>query len=495
MTRATPLRNILPTAAILKRREPPECLYIVVDSVAFPTIDHKDGSIVKPSALHVRAKHNFTCADLTLENLRAHLVHSNCTSIESRFISAFEGEATALHAHPMCASDTSRNGSTTPHATKLIIDASKLSAGWIDTSSFGRMPVWLEHGELPKVPRVRSISSEEQEEHIKEQIARNRASRDDLRLGSAEKGQNKDTTKLQVRRTIDIRQDRQQVRSCGTTEFLPEACQQDTSPRDKTTLPFISGSKLVVAQESYSRYNLVRSSKLRDALQRSQASKPREYLHENDIDSSLVSQIQTDELVQGKSNVSETQGVDEGPSGPGQVRRKTETRRDPYKQTTERDSKNTPGMHWGKKSSLRNVSVDGNSDSLPRAERLRRARAGKKKVEFVEPDPDSQPEVESKFQQVVETILDSVMETRDTDSALDRSMQRKLELTLAGLPLSSKQSLSSDEVLSLAGMDSGPDEKAFFVRGADISESQMFVLDRGCDSRPKTRPTRGKPTS
>lgn len=151
----------------------------------------------------------------------------------------------------------------TPHATKLIINTSNLYAGWIDTSS-GRVPVWLEHGELPKVPKgvlymtpegveafeasiwicvaevrsilglkphhgqkgewlacghiprsmvnaqvvlqayqrhrdvslrpelrrsgsVRSISSEEQEDHVREQIARNRASRENLRLNALSK--------------------------------------------------------------------------------------------------------------------------------------------------------------------------------------------------------------------------------------------------------------------------------------------------------------------
>ena len=39
-----------------------------------------------------------------------------------------------------------------PHAAKLIIDTSKLQAAWIDTR-LGRVPVWLEHGELPKVPK------------------------------------------------------------------------------------------------------------------------------------------------------------------------------------------------------------------------------------------------------------------------------------------------------------------------------------------------------
>lgn len=57
-----------------------------------------------------------------------------------------------MSAPPFCASDMVVRGLTIPHATKLIIDTSKLQAGWIDTH-LGRVPVWLEHGELPKVPK------------------------------------------------------------------------------------------------------------------------------------------------------------------------------------------------------------------------------------------------------------------------------------------------------------------------------------------------------
>lgn len=158
-----------------------------------------------------------------------------------------------------------------PHTTRLIIDTSKLHAGWIDTP-VGRVPVWLEHGELPKVPKgvlymtpegieafdasiwiclaevrgflgmkphhgekgewlacghiprsmmqaqvvlhgyqrrpelahrvpkrrnfaasIRSFSSDEQERHMVEQIARNKASKEELRSKSASKkhGHNK----------------------------------------------------------------------------------------------------------------------------------------------------------------------------------------------------------------------------------------------------------------------------------------------------------------
>ena len=168
-----------------------------------------------------------------------------------------------MRAPPFCTSDMTKNNLTVPHATKLIIDTSKLQPGWIDRP-WDRVPVWLEQGELPKVPKgvlyitseglkafdasiwiclaevrehfelrshhgmkgewlacgfvprsmmaaqvvlcdyqrkpglahhvpkrrgsawsIRSISSNEQEEHIKEQIARNKASRESLRSNSA----------------------------------------------------------------------------------------------------------------------------------------------------------------------------------------------------------------------------------------------------------------------------------------------------------------------
>ncbi len=177
----------------------------------------------------------------------------------------------ALDAQPFRASAMNKSGFTIPHATKLIIDASNLSAGWIDLPLCGKIPVWLEHGELPKVPRgvlymtqegidafdaaiwiclaevreilgiqpnygvegewlacgfiprsmiaaqvvlqnycrleightaserdgsirsIRSISSAEQEEHIMEQIARNKASRKKSRekLAQTRKGEKK----------------------------------------------------------------------------------------------------------------------------------------------------------------------------------------------------------------------------------------------------------------------------------------------------------------
>lgn len=75
----------------------PDYLYIIVDSVAFPTIGYEDGSIVTPLSGDIHAKLDFVCGDISQDHLRAHLRHSNCPATESSFISTFEDEGTRTY--------------------------------------------------------------------------------------------------------------------------------------------------------------------------------------------------------------------------------------------------------------------------------------------------------------------------------------------------------------------------------------------------------------
>lgn len=94
MTSRRHSESFSPLKELSARRAVPECLYVVVDNVAFATIDHVNGSIVTAPAGDFRAKLDFSCEDLTQSNMRTHLIHSNCSTLSTRFISVFEDEGT-----------------------------------------------------------------------------------------------------------------------------------------------------------------------------------------------------------------------------------------------------------------------------------------------------------------------------------------------------------------------------------------------------------------
>lgn len=81
-----------PVRELSARRSAAECLYIIVDNVLFATVDHKNRSVIKPETGDLRAKLDFMCKDLTREDLRTHLIHSNCSALSTKFISVFEDE-------------------------------------------------------------------------------------------------------------------------------------------------------------------------------------------------------------------------------------------------------------------------------------------------------------------------------------------------------------------------------------------------------------------
>ncbi|KAJ4309356.1 hypothetical protein N0V94_008975 [Neodidymelliopsis sp. IMI 364377] len=250
-------------------------------------------------------------------------------------------------------------------ATKLILSTENMAPGWVD-HALGRIPIWLEHGPLPKVPRgvlymtpegieafdasvwicvaevqeifglkpkygqrgewlacgylprsmveaqatlpdreqhisslplnmlrrsgsIRSFSSEEQEEHIKEQIARNRASKESLRTNAEPVKQRRRkgssllkqaTENWQIRRTSEDSLEGLRGAEMHTVEGrIAETPQTDAYkyvPRSQQT-PSISSLDSARCDESVketnARYASVRSSKLREALERKRAEK------------------------------------------------------------------------------------------------------------------------------------------------------------------------------------------------------------------------------
>lgn len=75
----------------------PEHLFILVDNVAFPTINHDSGAVVTPQPGDFHAKREFACEKITRDRLIAHMRYRSSTATKSCFISTFEDEGEHLH--------------------------------------------------------------------------------------------------------------------------------------------------------------------------------------------------------------------------------------------------------------------------------------------------------------------------------------------------------------------------------------------------------------
>jgi hypothetical protein len=271
----------------------------------------------------------------------------------------------ALAAPLFCTSNMAKGNSITPPATKLILGTENLAPGWVD-HVLGRIPIWLEHGPLPKVPKgvlymtpegveafeasvwicvaevqeifglkpkygqrgewlacgylprsmveaqatlpdleqhisslplnmlrksgsIRSFSSEEQEEHIKEQIARNKASKESLRAkGEPVKQRRRNDSSMlkqaaenwQVRRTSEDSLGGLHGAETHTVDGrIAMTPQKDAykyvqqSQRTPSTSSLDSARRDESVKEANAHYASVRSSKLREALERKRAEK------------------------------------------------------------------------------------------------------------------------------------------------------------------------------------------------------------------------------
>lgn len=87
--------KLSPAKELSTRCTVPDCLYVIVDNIAFATVDEQICSIVTPVTGNLRAKRNFTCEDITQSNLRTHLIHSNCSTLETQFVSVFKSKGTS----------------------------------------------------------------------------------------------------------------------------------------------------------------------------------------------------------------------------------------------------------------------------------------------------------------------------------------------------------------------------------------------------------------
>lgn len=371
-------------------------------------------------------------------------------------------------------------GLTVPHATKLILGTTNLAAGWVD-HALGKIPIWLEHGPLPKVPRgvlymtpegveafdasvwiclaevrdifrlkphhgekdewlacgkisrsmvearvisydlrlhiqpvlerrssIRSISSEEQERHVKEQIARNRASREDLRAKLAVKQQGREITNPLLKQATENSQVWCLPRACeeatdivrkarkGTEREMVVETPQDVKLNRRVSLPSpLSRSRSI--HEDENRYASVRSPKLRQALERNRAQKSKEVLVETEaLTPAQNSADRINELIERFSRLGSSRSIyssefdstnaGEGPSSRRKVQRKTSVAEDPFDQTFDSPpTKNLLPLGPQQSPQLCPFITEAEAHS----ERLRRARAGKKKASF-----DSESRVE-----------------------------------------------------------------------------------------------------
>lgn len=82
-----------PLTELQNRCKLPENLFILVDNIAFPTINHDDGAVVTPQPGDFRAKREFACEKITRDRLLAHLRYRSSTAAKSCFISTFEDES------------------------------------------------------------------------------------------------------------------------------------------------------------------------------------------------------------------------------------------------------------------------------------------------------------------------------------------------------------------------------------------------------------------
>jgi hypothetical protein len=77
MKRNTPSETFSPVNEVPTRRKIPEHLYIIIDSVVFPTLIYEDASAITHHTGDFHAKLEFACEQLTPDHLRAHLTRRN----------------------------------------------------------------------------------------------------------------------------------------------------------------------------------------------------------------------------------------------------------------------------------------------------------------------------------------------------------------------------------------------------------------------------------
>lgn len=140
-----------PAAFMRPRKQLPKHLYIVINDVTFPTMGGHDGAGIHGSPSNFFAKHVFSWNDLTKKMIEEHLKYKTSGVEASSFISTYEIEATALEYPPF--SPRSKHKGKSRGAATLILATEGLVQAWATTTTGAQIPIWIEQGALPKVPK------------------------------------------------------------------------------------------------------------------------------------------------------------------------------------------------------------------------------------------------------------------------------------------------------------------------------------------------------
>ncbi|KAF1926905.1 uncharacterized protein M421DRAFT_6477 [Didymella exigua CBS 183.55] len=422
MTSTRQPKAFSPVDELPSRRLAPVCLYIVVENVASATIDQKNCSIVTPAPGDLRAKLDFKCEDLTRSDLHTHLIHSNCSNLSTKFISVFENEGRI----PVWLEhgDLPMIPKGVLYMRAEAINAFDASI-WIRLDevreSFGLKPnegdkgEWLACGFIPRsmvaaqvalqdyqrrpdlahalpsesgasrsgsINSIRSISRDEQEEHIKAQILRNKASREDLRRTKAASKKASHGREDQLLRQA-IKNSQRASREDNESEVIgrrSNATSTHVKPQQATSDVSIESSTEEFADSS--RYASVRSFKLREALKRREASNPIEYLRKKNL-----TPVQgLGELTENRTHSLPTRDSLGGryprAAGDGAASQQETSALIQFRELLlcKGSDNDSTSQYFETLSSVRDP--DEVSDPLPRSERLRRARTGKREVGF-----------------------------------------------------------------------------------------------------------------
>lgn len=117
----------------------------------FPSFGSPDGLFMPSQTSHRFTKRNFAWDSLSTKGIETHLESKNRKLEVTNFISAYDSEATALKFPPPSFSSNVKDG--TQRITKLIIDTQGLVPAWAITTTTTQIPIWIEQGALPKVPK------------------------------------------------------------------------------------------------------------------------------------------------------------------------------------------------------------------------------------------------------------------------------------------------------------------------------------------------------
>lgn len=129
----------------------PEFLYIITNDNVFPSFGSPDGLFTPSQTSHCFTKRKFAWDDLSTKGIETHLESKNRKLEITNFISTYDSEATALKFPSPSFSSNVKDG--TQRIMKLIIDTHGLVPAWAITTTTTRIPIWIEQGALPKVPK------------------------------------------------------------------------------------------------------------------------------------------------------------------------------------------------------------------------------------------------------------------------------------------------------------------------------------------------------